>query len=362
LTKAREKISWEVFRDLLVKAVVLAYELWPDSPAYLWHGLSVFAIDGSKYDLPATKEIRGKYDPDSGLGNPGKGHFPTCLVSTLYDIFRRLPIARTVVGIKEANEREEAKKLLPCLPNPAKSVCLFDQGYPSFDLIFHLLGNFLGYFVFRCPISNSFPAIAAFIKSGKKEAIIWITPSSSFLSKLSVKNRINCSPIKLRIIRLIHPDGSISVLLTNLYKKNLFPRKAIIDLYFRRWGIETHYRDEKVVLEIEKFHTTKINGILQELYAVMIMSVISRVLMTMSSEKFCSDKQELQFKNAILTLAADATILAPEDPAKAAEIFNDILLAIARVKYYRPKKSRISQPRFTKKALNKWQTQTKRHA
>lgn len=340
----------------------MAYELWPDNPACLWHGFSVFAIDGSKYNLPATKEIREKYDPDSGLGMPGKGHYPTCLVSTLYDVFRRLPIARTVVGIKEADERKEAKKLLPCLPNPSKSVCLFDQGYPSFDIIFYLLNSFLGYFVFRCPISSSFPAIATFIKSGRKEAKIWITPSNSFLSKLAAKDRKDCCAIKIRIVKLRHPDGTISVLLTNLYKTNLFPRKEIIDLYFKRWSIETHYRDEKVVLEIEKFHTKKINGILQELYAVMIMSVISRILMTMASEQFCSDNQELQFKNAVLALAADATILAPDNPVIAAEIFNAILLEIARVKYYRPKKRRPPQPRFTKRAINKWQTQTKRHA
>ena len=362
VTKARKKISWEVFKDLLKKAVSLAYELWPDDPDCLWHGLSVYATDGSKYTLPSAKEIREKYDPESGLGHPGKGHFPMCLVSTLYDVFRRLPIARTVVGIPEANEREQAKKFLPCFPNPTKSVWLFDQGYPSFELIHYLLDNFLGYFIFRCPASNSFPVIAAFIRSGRKEFTIWITPSNKYLSKLPAAERKNCRPIMLRIIRLTHPDGKVSVLLTNLYGKKTFSRNEITNLYFRRWNIETYYRDEKVVLEIEKFHAKSVNGILQELYAIMIMGVISRILMALSADKFCSGSQELQFKNAILTLASDAAALVPDDPAKAVEIFNDILLEISRVKYYRPQQPRPSQPRFTKKAINKWQTKTSRHA
>jgi len=53
-------------------------------------------------------------------------------------------------------------------------------------------------------------------------------------------------------------------------------------LYFRRWEVENHYRDEKIYLEIEKFHTKTVNGILQELLAVLIMTVISKTLMQLS--------------------------------------------------------------------------------
>lgn len=77
-----------MFRELLQKAVNLAYELWPKKSEFLWHGMSVFATDGSKYDLPATEDLREKFDPESGLENAGKGHFPQCLVSTLFDVFR----------------------------------------------------------------------------------------------------------------------------------------------------------------------------------------------------------------------------------------------------------------------------------
>jgi len=109
-----------------------------------------------------------------------------------------------------------------------------------------------------------------------------------------------------------------------------------------------------VTLEIEKFHSKTANGILQELYAVMIMSVISRTLMAVSSQLFFSGKQELQFKNAILTLASDAAFLVADDPQKAAVIFKEILAEISRVKYYRPKHQRASQPRVNKQPVNKW--------
>ena len=136
--------------------------------------------------------------------------------------------------------------------------------------------------------------------------------------------------------------------------KKKYKYDDIIQLYFRRWEVENYYRDEKVTLEIEKFHSKTVNGILQELYAVMIMSVISRTLMALCTESFFSGKQPLQFKNAILTLASEAALLVADDAQKAATIFKEILVEIARVKYYRPKNPRPCQPRVNKKPLNKW--------
>jgi len=103
----------------------------------------LFAIDGSKYNLPASVALRAASDPDSGLDRPGKGHYPQCLVSTACDVFRRLPIARTVQPIALANEREEAKALVPHIPKGG--ILLFDRGYPSYDLADYLIRHYQGY-------------------------------------------------------------------------------------------------------------------------------------------------------------------------------------------------------------------------
>ena len=116
VTKARAKLPWTAFEPLHQDAVCLTYALWPAADEDTWQGLSVFAIDGFIYQLPAAAALRQAFDPDSGLDHPGKGHYPHCLVSTGYDVFRRLPIARTVRPIAAANEREEVKALLPSIP------------------------------------------------------------------------------------------------------------------------------------------------------------------------------------------------------------------------------------------------------
>ena len=127
--------------------------------------------------------------------------------------------------------------------------------------------------------------------------MIHINPSGDFLKKADKKNKSEAQPIKSRVIKPISPDGTVSALLTDLHDLNKFSAKPITELYFRRWEVENHYRDEKIFLEIEKFHTGTVNGILQALFAVFTMTVISKTLMRLSA----LGNAEPQFKNAVMT-------------------------------------------------------------
>ena len=340
VTKARAKLSWTAFEQMHHDAVRLAYEVWPTDDGDTWQGLSVFAIDGSKYRLPASAALRVAFDPGSGWDHPGKGHYPQCLVSTVYDVFRRLPLARTVQPMARANEREEVKALLPHIPSGG--ILLFDRGYPSYDLIDYLNRHYSGYWLIRCPAAGTFPAVEAFVLSGQTEATITLTPPQS-------------NPIALRAVRMISPEGELSVLLTHLQDEIRFPASAVIALYFRRWTVEVHYRDEKTSLDIEAFHSQTENGIRQELFAILIMAVIVRTLMALMTDPDQPTRAEPQFKQAMITLAEEAFVLTPRCPELALAIFSELLHEIARVRYYRPKTPRPSQPRVCKKPVNKWQ-------
>ncbi len=350
ISKARKKVHWRVFQDILNDAVELANECWPKDPRFEWHGMSVYAVDGSKYNLPATPEIRDRFDPESGLQYPGKGHYPQCLVSTACDVFRRLPVARTVVP-RDSSERDQVKHLLKSIPSG--SVLLFDRGYPSYELIHYLSRKFRGYFLFRCPAVSTFPAVEAFIASAKEEDDICIDPSNKFLKKIPKKQRTALNAIKLRVIKLVSPDGTVSVLLTNLHDRQEFATQQVISLYFRRWEVENYYRDEKIVLEIEEFHGRSSNSVHQELFAAMIMSVIARTLMVLS-QMLAGDPRQPQFKNAVMTLASEAAVLVPDDPVRATGVFQDILEEMRRVIYYRPKTPKPFPPRVSKRSINKW--------
>jgi hypothetical protein len=356
LTKARSKLRWQAFAELLRKTVELAYSVFPQRDEYVWQGLSVFAFDGSKYTLPATQELRETFDPDSGLDKPGKGHYPQALTNTVYDVFRRMPFGRSVCPIQDGNEREQALTLLELLP--LACLCLFDRGYPSYAFINALMQQ-PRYFLMRCPAQSTFPAVKAFVQSGEKDGFIWLMPSDTFKRGLTKAERKTLEPIKLRIIRLTHPDDSVSVLLTNLFDKKNFPCQSVIDLYYRRWAVENHYRDEKVSFEIERFHSKTANGVQQELFAILIVCVIARVITALSvpseavETNHCSKAPQL--KNAVKSFAREAAILVAMNPERAFAIFQELLDDIRRVNYYKPKDPKYSKPRINKGVVNKWQ-------
>ena len=314
--------------------------------------MSVFAIDGSKYNLPATPKLRQIFDPKSGLQNPGKGHFPQCLVNTAYDVFRRIPVARTVVSI-HGSEQEEALTMINTLP--PNGVLMFDRGYPKFGLIKELSEKYNGYFLMRCKVLRTFPVLYGFVDRNEIDAELWIDPSRNYLETLPKGIiRKQQKAIKCRTIRLQGQDGTVSVLLTNMFDQKEFPTHELIDLYFRRWEVEDHYRNEKVVMEVEKFHATTENGILQELYAACIMTVITRTLMVLSRELTDSKAVEPQFTHSINAVAMETSTFVPDHPEKSIEVFKELIEEIARVKYYRSKNRRLGQPRIIKKAISKW--------
>jgi hypothetical protein len=351
ISKARAKVPWEAFQNIFLDAVDLARSLWDEQPRHKWHNMSVYAIDGSKYTLPASNSLRNEFDPTSGFDNPGKGHYPQCMVSTAYDVFKRLPVALAISSYN-SSEREEAKLLLPHIPNDG--IILFDRGYPSYEFILTLLLLYLGNFVLRCPASNTFPAVKKFVQSKKKQALIYIQPSKAYLSECTKEQRESAKPILLRAIRLVSPDGTISVLLTSLTDKSNFPAQDIIDLYFERYRIEEHYRNDKIILEIERFHSKSPIGIRQEIFAAAIMTTIARLLINLTNQSYENGRIEPQFKNAVLVLSTDAFVLISQEPHRSLQIFKELLEQIAQVKYYRSAKKRPSQPRVCKKPLNKW--------
>jgi len=103
--------------------------------------------------------------------------------------------------------------------------------------------------------------------------VVSINPPQRFLEGISKAERYQYLPMIVRIIRLVSPDGTLSVLITNLMDEKQYPSEDIIHLYYRRWGVERYYRDEKVFLDVVNFHSKKGNGIRQELFAILIMSV-----------------------------------------------------------------------------------------
>lgn len=253
LSKARDKVKFSAFRELLIQT----QKLIPTAADF--KGFRVIAVDGTKGELPNTPKIMEKYKPSK------TALYPIFHAVASFDVLN-CKFIDAEFEMSPTNERRGALNLID-KHLPQNDIFLFDRGFPSIALIQKLEEKQL-YFVARVS--------ASFIKEVNKFA------SQKYLDKTIhieyTKERAKASKIKklnlpysfdLRCVRVFLPNGDVEILITNL-QNNTFKRKDIEVLYHLRWGIETSFNHLKNAVNVEEFVGIKENSIKQEFYSVLI--------------------------------------------------------------------------------------------
>ena len=75
-------------------------------------------------------------------------------------------------------------------------------------------------------------------------------------------------PISFRVVRFAVKEGLYETVITNL-PADRFPSSLLRELYHKRWGIETPFRDLKYTLALTLFHAQKRPFIKQEIFSRM---------------------------------------------------------------------------------------------
>ncbi len=345
--KSRQKVSWKAFEEMFYETVELAKDHFPKSAKYQWNSMDVLAVDGSKFQLPFTEKLREEFDPKCGLNNrPSKGHYPQALVTTIHDVFRQIPIARSIAPSGSC-ERKEFIKLLDKIEY--NSLLIFDRGYPSYKM-FQCLNESdksLKY-LFRCSTSHTFSAVKEFVQSSEHDKIIEVTPTRATQKELGEKC---CKTIKLRAIKIVH-NGELKVFFTNLFDTNKYKYKEICDLYKKRWSVETYYAHEKVSMSVDRFHSKKSNGVKQELFASCIMTLVAKTIAAINTQEDNIGVIEPQIKNAVLVLSSNISLINCREFVKD-KYQNWLFEQMISITYLYKKKPR-SYPRINKGPKNKW--------
>jgi hypothetical protein len=241
-SKARTKIRWEAFEELFQASVMGSYnEKWK-----LWRGYRVMATDGSFFRLPSDAALVQYF---GGLGRECKA--ASALVSLLYDLENDIVIDAKIAPIRE-NERSLAKEHLEALEKMDsykrghKELILYDRGYPSHELIKTLSDKEIAY-VMR--VQKDF--IREQDRKGVQDA--WVP-----LWKTGME---------VRMLQIPLCTGEMEILITNIAETEI-EYEAFGELYYKRWGIETKYKELKQKLETENFSGRLVENVKQEFYAM----------------------------------------------------------------------------------------------
>jgi hypothetical protein len=113
-------------------------------------------------------------------------------------------------------------------------------------------------------------------KLGRDDRLVCFRPSTA-----SRRNHPNLpSQITARLIRYQKPGFRPGFLLTSLTDFEQFTRDELVNLYHRRWRIETIYREWKHTFHIQNLRSKTPLGICKEIYAHLTMSNLVRWIMT----------------------------------------------------------------------------------
>ncbi len=251
-TQARKKLKYEAFVELNDHAVSAFYE---GAPIRRWHGYRLLAVDGSTLRLPNTPGVRNTFDAV-------EGEVPLGRLSELYDVMNHVMIG-TEFSAMEMGEGFHAELLLPRAEKG--DVVLYDRGYPSFYLMALHAKAGIDYCM-RTPVGR-FRPVTDFAASGALDAWVTITPCRT-AKQDCLRNDLDITPIRVRLIRVELPSGEVEVLMTTLDEEVVADEFAA--LYFKRWGIEEGYKHQKCRAELENFSGKTVHSVYQDLFAKLL--------------------------------------------------------------------------------------------
>jgi len=150
-----------------------------------------------------------------------------------------------------------------------------------------------------------------------------------------------------------------SVTLVTTLLENSIPAEDLAKLYLRRWGVEIHFREIKIQLNMDVLRCLTPHMIERELRMHFIAYNALRSIMQKAAITHSVDLNRISFKGCLDTVRqfAHATSGAEEKPKIISAMLDEMLLAIARdLNLHRPGRS---EPRAKKRRPKNYRLMTK---
>lgn len=233
-------------------------------------GFRLLALDGTKLALPAYAALRDHFGcPSQGEGRELSG--PQASLTVLWDVGANQPVTWRL-GPYKVSERVHADELIGGVG--AGDLVLCDRGFPSRRFLARLRRQQAHVLVRLCTTGSAvMREVTEFIASRETDVVTTTATWDEHSATVDPGH-----PMPIRLIRADLPDGTTAVYLTTLTDVELHPRYALLEVYAQRWRIETAFREMKIWHGLERFHARRVDGIAQEVAAIMIFQLLASEL------------------------------------------------------------------------------------
>jgi len=137
---------------------------------------------------------------------------------------------------------------------------------------------------------------------------------------------------------------------TSLLDNGKYPAHAVVELYGKRWCIETLFRELKITMSSDVLRSHSPEGIRKELIARLIAINIVRTIMLEAAIERDVDPQRISFVHAVRTIISFSPALASSGFWQLARIYRAMLIEIASAIV--PERSGRMEPRMVRR---EWQ-------
>lgn len=327
LSQARAKLNPWAFQRLNEVAVNSFYA---DAQYYVWYGMRVLAVDGSRLLLPNHPSIKERYG-ECGFGPKADSMRSMAMVSLLYDTLNHLTIDSQIAPYS-ASEKDLFLDHLAKVNSG--DMLLLDRGYPCFWLLFLLKAKGIKFCV-RLK-DNWWLAVKDFVDSEDKERVVKFKLPKKDRDKLKDYPSIWSEEISCRLIKVELENGETEVLCTSLLDKEKYDIEEFGRLYHYRWNEEEAYKMLKSRVELEAFSGKTAKAIEQDFYAKVFLLTMCAAYAHPIEEKVIEEykaDQERKYSQKINKTNAVATFMDMAIPIFIKKKFTEALKAFDQLVY-----------------------------
>jgi hypothetical protein len=320
LAKARARLPvalWEQVWDFLAASVQKLSE-----PFACWRGHRVVLVDGTCVSMPDTPPLHGYFGTSTGRG--GKRHYPLARMVTLA-LANTMTVLAYAVGRYDQSEQALLRPLLAGLRKG--DVLVADRHFAGANL----------YARYRTAGLEFLTRVHQRLKLSQLRPLEGYAPND-FVTDLPMgkayrrKDPMLPSSMRVRLIQAVVRDRGHQEtvwFITSLLDGARYPAAEIVELYARRWRIETLFLQLKVRLSADVLRSKSPEGTLKELAARMMAVNVVRAIMLEAAAAHGQDPMTLSFVHALRAILAFAPALATSPWWKLQDLYEAMLSEIA---------------------------------
>ena len=320
VAKARARLPIELWKKLFEwisqRAQILSEQF--DK----WRGLRVILLDGTCISMPDVPQLFREFGTPTGFH--GKCKYPLARLVTLC-IANTMTVLDYVLGGYNQDENAIAHRILTNLKKG--DLLLADRHFAAAHFYFYYRSLGLE-FLTRAHQCLKISRIKHITSYSQHDFLGWLKINKNYRQKdpeLPEK-------IMVRFIRTmvrVRGERKVVWLVSSLLDDKLYPAGEIVELYGKRWRIETLFREVKINLSADALRSRTTEGVCKEVAARVVAINVVRTIMFEAAIENGVDPIRISFVHTVRAIVMFAPALASEPIWKLPEIYKAMLAEIA---------------------------------